>query len=72
MCVTLARVVLLVLAAATSVAEAGDGAPSPVDVCAAYGPGYKQVPGTGLCIKVSGDVEVDVGTSTGGPQSPRK
>jgi hypothetical protein len=33
----------------------------PVKPCPAYGPGFVQVAGTDLCIKVGGSVEVDVG-----------
>lgn len=33
----------------------------PVKPCPAYGPGFVQVPGSDLCIKIGGSVEVDVG-----------
>lgn len=41
-------------------------------LCAAYGPGYQAVPGTTTCIKVSGEVQVDViaGSVRTGPPSP--
>ena len=33
--------------------------------CAAYGPGFVKVAGSDTCVKVSGAVSVDVGTSRG-------
>jgi hypothetical protein len=33
----------------------------PVKPCPAYGPGFVQVAGTDLCIKVGGSVQMDVG-----------
>jgi len=33
----------------------------PVKPCPAYGPGFVQVPGSDLCIKIGGAVQVDVG-----------
>jgi hypothetical protein len=39
---------------------------SPANACAAYGPGFVKVAGSDTCVKVSGAVSVDVGTSRGG------
>lgn len=39
---------------------APDGQPQPCDV---YGPGYEPVGGTGICIKITGSVELDVMSS---------
>ena len=33
----------------------------PMKPCPAYGPGFVQVPGSDLCIKVGGSVQIDVG-----------
>jgi porin-like protein len=33
----------------------------PMKPCPAYGPGFVQVPGSDLCIKIGGSVQVDVG-----------
>jgi hypothetical protein len=33
--------------------------------CAAYGPGFVKVEGTGTCVQVGGSVSVGVGTSRG-------
>jgi hypothetical protein len=33
----------------------------PVKPCPAYGPGFVQVPGSDLCIKIGGSVDVEVG-----------
>jgi hypothetical protein len=33
----------------------------PMKPCPAYGPGFVQVPGSDLCIKIGGSVEVEVG-----------
>ena len=39
---------------------------SSANACAAYGPGFVKVAGSDTCVKVSGAVSVDVGTSRGG------
>ena len=33
----------------------------PMKPCPAYGPGFVQVPGSDLCIKIGGSVQVDIG-----------
>jgi hypothetical protein len=33
----------------------------PMPSCPAYGPGFVQVPGSDLCIKIGGSVDVEVG-----------
>ncbi len=34
--------------------------------CAAYGPGFAKVEGTGTCVKISGATRIDAGRSSGG------
>ena len=42
-------------------------------ICEAYGPGYQLVPGTGVCVKIDGWVQVDVTVeSSGQTQAPAK
>jgi hypothetical protein len=36
------------------------------NACAAYGPGFVKVEGTGTCVQIGGFVGIGVGTSTGG------
>ena len=38
---------------------------APGNSCAAYGPGFAKAAGSDTCVKVSGAVSVDVGTSRG-------
>jgi hypothetical protein len=38
---------------------------STANSCAAYGPGFVKVEGSGTCVKVGGTVGVDAGTSRG-------
>jgi hypothetical protein len=40
------------------------GAPT-ANSCAAYGPGFVRVEGSGTCVKVGGAISVGVGTSAG-------
>jgi Porin subfamily len=64
-----ARVLFLGCAAALLVAsgaQAGDAVvaedplqANPVNVCDAYGTGYTQIPGTGTCVRMSGQVRYD-------------
>jgi hypothetical protein len=35
--------------------------------CAAYGPGFSKVAGTGTCVKVGGSIGVEMGTSGSRP-----
>ena len=35
-------------------------------ICAAYGPGYENVPGTDTCLRVGGSLEVEATFSFGG------
>jgi hypothetical protein len=39
---------------------------APVNSCAAYGPGFVKVEGTGTCVQIGGSISVDAGGSTGG------
>lgn len=34
--------------------------------CAAFGPGFVRIEGTGTCVKIGGAIDVGVGTSVGG------
>jgi hypothetical protein len=36
------------------------------NACAAYGPGFVKVEGTGTCIQIGGTVAIGIGTSSGG------
>jgi len=73
---TLAAIAFFATASATATAEAQTlrdpnpkmRAPAtssqqskPTKPCPAYGPGFVQVPGSDLCIKIGGSVQVDVG-----------
>jgi hypothetical protein len=35
------------------------------NACAAYGPGFVKVDGTGTCVKIGGAISVETGTSVG-------
>jgi hypothetical protein len=39
--------------------------PRAANSCAAYGPDYVKVEGTGMCVQISGSVSVGVGGSIG-------
>ena len=62
--------VLLLMPAVTAAAEQSKKKAPPVtgNPCAQYGDGFVQLPGTSTCVKVSGSIQVDVGTQT----SPRR
>jgi Porin subfamily len=39
--------------------------PASGNSCAAYGPGFVKVDGTGTCVKIGGAVRIDAGSSVG-------
>lgn len=77
------RIVILVASAGALALAAGfASAESPppgnpdnsVNICEAYGPGYRNIPGTDTCLRVGGSVQLDVtyssGSSKPAPDSP--
>ena len=67
---------LLLAAAALSVvtgAEAADDLPAPApgfgNICAVFGPGFHNLPGTETCIRISGRVRADAVLTDGGGAS---
>jgi hypothetical protein len=69
----------LILVLAGSTAAWADDKPSPPQpddtaarICQSYGPGYELVPETGLCIKISGSIDVTVGVHGSGGEKQGK
>jgi hypothetical protein len=66
------------LALATGLASAESPPPekpdNSINICDAYGPGYKSIPGTDTCLRVGGSLQFDAiyspGDSTPGPRVP--
>jgi hypothetical protein len=77
----LVAIVVTLLPASMALAQSGNPKPDPSPVpgkllpvkeprvdnsCAAYGPDYVKVEGTGMCVQLSGSVSVGVGGSVRG------
>ena len=56
---------------AWAVGELPPSSPDPLaKICEAYGPGYRNIPGTDTCVRIGGSLQFDAIYSSGNPKAP--